>query len=48
MEIESTDQDLTAQNNPAMEVARKLTYPQRSEKSVSRRRSTIGVKAEKI
>ena len=48
MDIEPTDKDMTIQKNPAMEVARKLTDPHRSKRSASKRRSKVGVKAEKI
>ena len=48
VEIESTYQDLTMQKNPIMKFVRKLTDPRRSRRSTSRRRSTVGVKAENI
>ena len=48
VEIESTYQDLMMQKNPITKVTRKLTDPQRSRRSASRRRSTVGVKVEKI
>ena len=48
MEIEPADQDMTVHKNPTMEVARKLTDPQRPKKSKSRRISTAGVKAANI
>ena len=48
MEIESVDQYPTVQKNPAMDVVRNLIDLHRSERSMSRRRSMVGVKAEKI
>ena len=46
--IESTDKYLMVQKNPTTKVVRKLTDPQISEVSASKRRLTVNVKAENI